>query len=112
MRLAFHKVFTVSSLERNLFFEAWAISFFARLRLIFTPFSSYSKKLGKHNFLPEEIINCDTDLVLLIKRSIKRAVAYSIWRNKCLEQSVTAKKMLKKRGIISTIYFGVRKTYR
>lgn len=110
MRLAFHKIFFVSSIERNLFFEAWITSFFARLKLIFTPFSTYSKKLGKHNYLPEEFINYDADLVFLIKRSIKRAVAYSVWRNKCLEQSVTAKKMLKKRGIISTIYFGVRKT--
>lgn len=109
MRLAFHKIFTVSSIERNLFFEAWIISFFARLKLIFTPFRIYSKRLGKHNFLPVDEIKYDNELVLMIKQSIKRAVAYSVWRNKCLEQSVTAKKMLKKRGIISTIYFGVRK---
>lgn len=110
MKLAFHKFFTVSSKERALFFEAWVFSFFARLKLIFTPFSIYSKRLGKHNYLPEEVSDFDIELVAKIKQAIKRAVAYSVWRNKCLEQSVTAKKMLKKRGISSTIYFGVRKT--
>ena len=110
MRLAFHKIFLVSAIDRKLFFEAWVISFFARIKLVFTPFRIYSKKLGKHNYIPNNIINYNIEIVENIKRAIKRAVAYSAWRNKCLEQSVTAKKMLRKRGIVSTIYFGVRKT--
>ena len=109
MKYAIYKVFKVSPLERNFFFNAFFTSFFIRIKLIFVPFSKYSKKIGTLNVLPEKTIDFDEVLVANIKQAIRRSVKYSLWRNKCLEQSVTAKKMLQKSNVSSTIYFGVRK---
>lgn len=44
-----------------------------------------------------------------ISKAVSRAAKYSFWRNKCLEQSLTAKQMLTRRKITSTIYIGVKK---
>ena len=109
MKYAFYKVFKVSSLERKLFFEAWIISFYTRLMLIFFPFKKYSQRLGERGKVAENNIKIDSQIIVEIAIAIKRAVKYSLWRNKCLEQAITAKKILKKRNINSTIFFGVRK---
>ena len=94
-------------MERKLFFEAWRISFLTRWMLILLPFKKYSKKLGERGKESENIN--DNQIISEVAHAIKRAVKYSLWRNKCLEQAITAKKMLNKRNIQSTIYFGVRK---
>jgi hypothetical protein len=109
MKYAFYKVFKVSSTDRKLFFEAWFLSFYIRWMLILFPFKKYSKKLGERSRESDNILENDKEIILNIARAIKRAVGYSLWRNKCLEQAITAKTMLKKRNINSTIYFGVRK---
>jgi len=109
MKYAFYKVFIVPKKERNLFFEACFISIKVRINLILFSFNKYSKKFGEKGKHSE--VQPETDALLLaqIKHAIKRAVKYSVWRNKCMEQSITAKIMLSKRKIDSTIFFGVRK---
>ncbi len=109
MKYSFYKVFYISSTERKLFFEAWFISFYIRTILIILPFKQYSQKLGVRSRITRTEKDIDFQLIFEIVHAIKRAVKYSLWRNKCLEQAITAKKMLKKRNIPSTIYFGVRK---
>lgn len=44
-----------------------------------------------------------------INQAIERASRYAFWRAKCLEQAVTAKWMLSRRGQMTYLYFGVRK---
>jgi len=109
MKYNFYKVFTIGSTNRKLFFEAWFVSFFTRIMLIILPFKQYSKKLGERSKIAKTENNINSQLVSELTHAIKRAVKYSLWRNKCLEQAITAKKMLKKRNIKSTIFFGVRK---
>ena len=109
MKYRFYKIFSISALERKLFFEAWRISFFTRWMLILFPFKKYSKKLGERGKIALNQQEVDPQFLLEVAHAIKRGVKYSLWRNKCLEQAITAKKMLKKRNINSTIYFGVRK---
>ena len=103
------KIFCVSKIEQKLFFEAYFTSFIVRISLIFTPFNNYSKKIGALNSDAKTINNLCIETINSIRIAVKRAAKYSIWRNKCLEQAITAKKMLKKRHIESTIYFGVCK---
>jgi len=74
------------------------------------PFKQYSHKLGEKGKVYKKENGIDLKLIANISLAIKRAVKYSLWRNKCLEQAITAKKMLKKRNVKTTIYFGVRKT--
>lgn len=110
MRYRFYKVVVISPLERKLFFEAWCMSFFIRWMVILFPFKKYSQRLGERGVVAENSKEIDSKLIFEVAHAIKRGVKYSLWRNKCLEQAITAKKMLKKRNINSTIYFGVRKS--
>ena len=103
------KIFSISRTEKKLFFEAYFTSFIVRIALIFTSFNNYSKKIGTLNSEAKTINNFRSETINPIRIAVKRAAKYSLWRNKCLEQAITAKKMLKKRNIESTIYFGVCK---
>ena len=88
------------------FTEAWCFLGAARLMLLFRPFKKLlpilSKKQGQHTIADEETLQ-------LIKLSIARAGIRSPWRTKCFEQALAAKMMLNRRGIKSTVYFGVMK---
>jgi hypothetical protein len=44
-----------------------------------------------------------------VGQAIMRASAYTPWESACLAQSLTAQKMLKKRGIPGVFYLGVAK---
>jgi hypothetical protein len=109
MKYSFFKIISINSLERKLFFEAYFYSFYFSAKVLFQPFKKYSKILGTKNSIVPIETPIDQELLLTISRAIKRAAKYSLWRCKCLEQSLIAKKMLSKRDIESTIYFGVRK---
>ncbi len=103
------KFFSISKTEQKLFFEAYFTSFFVRMNLLFTTFNYYSKKIGVLNADTKNTNNLNNEFLFSVSLAVKRAAKYSIWRNKCLEQAITAKKMLKKRQIESTIFFGVCK---
>lgn len=109
MKYAFYKVFLIPEKEKKLFFEAYFISLKVRIGLVLHSFNKYSEKLGEKGKMSNAQPDIDNILLNEIKYAIKRAVKYSLWRNKCMEQAITAKRMLSKRGIDSTIYFGVRK---
>ena len=51
----------------------------------------------------------DTHTAVLIGQAISRAAAYTPWESACLAQSLTAQKMLQKRGIAGVFYLGVAK---
>ncbi len=103
------KIFSVSKTDKKLFFEAFFNSLIVRISLLFTPFNKYSKKIGNLNSEIKTNNLYSIETINAISLAVKRAAKYSLWRNKCLEQAITAKKMLKKRNIDSTIYFGVCK---
>lgn len=108
MKYNVFKIFSVSKIERKLFLEALFTSLIIRIILIFISFKNYSQKIGKLNIVHNNVSYND-ELIHNIRNAVKRAAKYSLWRNKCLEQAITAKKMLKKRKTNSTIYFGLCK---
>lgn len=93
-----------------MFFEAFFISFYSRLLILFFSFKSLEKKLGSKSppLFPKYDHN-NKELLVLIKRSILRSAKYCIWRNKCFEQSLTAAIMLKRRKFHYVLYFGLAK---
>ena len=96
--------------DYTLFAEAWGFLAFARLTLLFAPFKTIAKYLGKPMY--EAAVNKpgeDSEVQARIKRAITRASLRSPWRTKCFEQAIAGKIMLKMRGIKSTVYFGVNK---
>ena len=105
----FRRFFKVSAAERRYFVLSVYYSGIARILILFVPFRKYSFWLGKYNIETPEDIKTDEIYINLISLSVSRARKVTPWRNKCLEQAMTAKKLLNKRKIPSTIYFGVNK---
>ena len=56
----------------------------------------------------KEIRKPDPDLLGHIKWALYNADRLSFWKNRCLVQSIAGRFMLQRRGIRSTVYFGVR----
>lgn len=100
--------FRIDSLERRLFFEAFFWLLIASV-VRWLPLNSYKKWLGKPDAeTPLEPLTNDV-LVRLVQRAIHRAVKYTPWPTQCLVQAMTAKKMLRSRQLLSTVYLGIRK---
>ncbi len=51
----------------------------------------------------------EVQLARSIGQAIMRAAAYTPWESACLAQSLTAQKMLQKRGIPGVFYLGATK---
>jgi len=110
----FHKIkifLCLSMQEKGLFLEAYYTLGITRMSIIWIPF----KKLTR-NFLQQRnpsslpsLKPTDKMMALYIKQAIKQAISYTPWESSCLAQSLTAQKMLKKRGISGVIYIGVTK---
>ena len=81
---------------------------FARLAVLLMPFPALARRLGA----PMQESTQDDDERF---RPVLRRMAWAIgaasrrapWRCKCLEQALTAKMMLRRRGMASTLYLGV-----
>ena len=96
--------------ERMLFWEAYRLSLLSRLTIWFMPVKRYSTWLGKQNTeTPANEIDCIYAKAYSIAHAVRRSSRYAVWPAKCLVEAMTAKKMLDKRHIPSTIYLGVGK---
>lgn len=100
--------------EYRLFIEAWFFLAAARILIFWIPFRKLLPLIGQQVCQEEaEIAAADrvaaNDLLELIRISIHRACRRSPWRTKCFEQALSARMMLRSRGIKSIIHFGVRK---
>ncbi len=114
MRLVGRKVKTwlnASPEMKQHFNEACRELFIARYTLLTKPFKKIAPQLGQLDKLgPEEAL--DEDALAIIRpvaRSIKAVAAIVPWQSKCLVQAMTAKRMLERRGIETTLYLGVLK---
>ena len=96
--------------EQLLFIKALLIGTYYSLIILFFPFSWYSKWLGVEGKIASSLLT--EDMILIIKRTekaINRVKRYCPWQIKCMAQALTAKQLLKKAKIPSTIYLGVGK---
>ncbi len=105
-----HKLKTFFALpffSRRLLVEAWYTQLYTGLVLKIVPF----KKIPSLFPNPErETRNAERGTQLeMLRDAIMLTSRYSLWRNKCLVQSLAARKMLKKRGITSQLSLGLRK---
>lgn len=94
--------------EYLLFAEAWLSLAIARAMLVFLPFRKIVPFM--RDAKPARR-NCSVNETLFksIQLAIGRGCIRSPWRTKCFEQALAAKRMLRKRGLVTTIYFGVCK---
>lgn len=103
--------FKVSNKDKFLFLEALFLIGLARLAIRFFSFKRLMSILGTPKtetpitgLTPQEQLR-----LRAFTKAINRASNVAFWHTMCYEQAVTAKIMLKRRRIISTIYIGMMK---
>ena len=95
--------------EKRLFLEALWWQYYTRFLLIFIPF----RGIIKHFSSPEPPTPCSALCALRsvplekIKAATARANLLALWKNRCLVQSLAARRMLSRRAIPSTLHFGM-----
>ena len=79
-----------------------------KLTILIVPFNRIAGRIGK--------VHAETSLEPLIsdgiqhvELAIRRASRYTFHQSKCYDQALTGKLMLQRRGLSSTLYFGLAK---
>ena len=106
------KKFTkLSSEEKKLFIEAYVTLGTMRTAILTVSFKRLTRSL-EHVANRKELAKLDEKEIQTAEKvgqAIMRASAYTPWESACLAQSLTAKKMLQKRGIPGVFYLGAMK---
>jgi transglutaminase superfamily protein len=91
-----------------LFAEAMVRLGMARLMVAVLPFRFLAKRLGEHEReTTHEDDPASQATIRRVRWAILAACRRAPWRCKCLEQSIAAKRMLRARGVATTLYLGV-----
>ena len=110
----FHKIkkFTkLASEEKKLFIEAYVTLGIMRAAILTISFKRLTRSL-EHLKNKDEVMplnDKEMKTALRVGQAITRASAHTPWESACLAQSLTAQKMLQKRGIPGVFYLGVAK---
>lgn len=105
------KFISLPSEEKKLFLEAYVMLGIMRAALLTVSFKRLTRSL-EHLPKKEEIAALndeENDKATAVGQAITRAAAHTPWESTCLAQSLTAQKMLQKRGIPGVFYLGAAK---
>ena len=91
-----------------LFFEAWIFLNLSKLMILFFSFKKIAHKIGVPQY-ETDFENQSIETVDEIQVAVIRGVKYVFFSSKCYDQALASTFMLKRRGISSTIYFGLNK---
>lgn len=91
-----------------LFFEAWIFLNLSKLMILFFSFKKIAPRIGVPQY-ETNFENQSTETADEIQVAVIRGVKYLFFLSKCYDQALAATFMLKRRGISSTIYFGLNK---
>jgi hypothetical protein len=94
--------------EKLLFFKALAISLLVKIVVYIFPLRWYSKYLGSDGSIKGMSLE-NEEAVKKITRAVLRCSRYAPWSTRCLVDAVTAKILLRQKGIGSTLFLGVNK---
>lgn len=106
------KKFTkLSSEEKKLFLEAYVTLGMMRTAILTVSFKRLTRSL---EHLPNKgemvaLNNEENSKAIAVGQAITRASLYTPWESACLAQSLTAQRMLQKRGIPGVFYLGAAK---
>jgi len=105
------KFTTLSTEEKKLFLEAYVMLGVMRAAILTVSFKRLTRSLEHHTQVQalETLTKTEQERAIIIGKSIMRAATYTPWESACLVQSLTAQKMLCKRGISCVFYLGVAK---
>jgi hypothetical protein len=104
-----HRFVGLSRAERRLFLEAVMWLGIFRTVILLIPFRRIAPRLGAH--MAETPLRDDVpekrQLAKDVAMAVIRASRHVPWDAKCLVQAMAGKKMLKRKGIQSTLYLGL-----
>ena len=107
---SFKKLLLLNKKDKQLFIEALITLFWVKLVVILFPLRWYSKILGtEHKTSMDEPTTYLDDIAFKISQAITRSKRAFPWKPKCLCEAVSAKIMLNRRHVNSTLYLGVAK---
>lgn len=96
--------------DKLLLIETTTLLFIARLLVLFLPFRVIAKRLGEHmTETTRQTSSLQEETTENIGKVIRKMSRRTPFRSLCLEQAIACKVMLNRRGISSTIYFGLAK---
>lgn len=107
----FKKFIQLSKEEQKLFIEAYIMLGVMRAAILTVTFKRLTRTLT-HGVEKKNLDELEVDEIKTAKRvgkAIMSASAYTPWESACLAQSLTAQKMLQKRGIPGVFYLGAMK---
>ena len=107
----FKKFKKLSAREKKLFLEAWLMLGIMRAAILTVPFKRLTRSLEQQQYKAEiaPLNEQEMKIAIEIGRLIASAAGNTPWESACLAQSLTAQRMLKRRGIPGVFYLGVRK---
>lgn len=112
-RLVISKLRTFFKIDKETkinFIKAYIYSGVARIFIIFMPFNILRRIMGKYKEESNEIVDVNTyKIARKIGWVVSEAARYTPWNSKCLVQALTTQRMMREKGIATTIYLGVRK---
>lgn len=105
------KFLALSSTDRRLIVQAWVFQMAAGFLLKAVPFRAIPRYFRNPVTAAGEGTGTGVNPELLssIRSALIRTSPYVWWRNRCLVQSLAARWILKKRGIMSHLYLGLAK---
>jgi len=90
------------------FTEALILLHAMKLTILIIPFKRIAGRIGKLQ-AETSASPVESKHVRDVEQAIRRASRYTIHQSKCYDQALTGKLMLKRRGLPSTLYFGLAK---
>jgi hypothetical protein len=93
--------------ERWLFVQAYCLLGVARLRIDTTKFETLSRSLGTAGHeTPREETPEHLREARRVAWAVRSASRFTPWKSNCFPQAITAKILLRRKGIASTLYLG------
>lgn len=107
----FKKFSKLSASEKKLFLEAWLMLGIMRAAILMVPFKRLTRNLEQQQNHVEitSLYEREMKIAITIGKLIASAANNTPWESACLAQSLTAQRMLKRRGVPGVFYLGVMK---
>jgi hypothetical protein len=104
------KFFHLNTSEKIAFIEALILLVFAKLLIFFVPLRKAAPFLGKLNYpIRDTLTNKEYLHSILVKEALSRARNTIPWQSVCLDHSLAAIIMLRRRYVPFKLCFGVKK---
>lgn len=103
-------LFKLSIKEKLLFVEAFFLTGLMRAKILKVPFNKLKEELGTYNTeSADDVVLDDYKIARIVRNVVVTISKFTPWESLCLVQAMTVQRMLKKRGVSTTIYLGVNK---